>query len=451
MADIFYHGVWRMDWGLGNPNKTAAIIAEIMILVWWLAYWRKWGFWAAVGIFTALGVCLIHTFSRGGVVALTTGLLALTLATRRSWAWKRCLAIGVAITTMVIVACGIGASDRYGQGIASPDRSIANRLMLWNAAPAMMVDAPDGWGIGNSGTAFMRWYQSTEHIERYRTLVNSHLTWLVEFGWPLRFLYILSWFVVFLLCMPSNSDRWRVIPLAIWITFGVASVFSSVAESIWIWGIPLLSLGVVLGHRVLTQRWPKRISWLWPLAITVMLCLGIVIVGGRTDIYKRGGQIIVGTGTPTVWVVIDERPLGQYGYARAVRNYLDEYPSTQSTVGFVESLSCLPANLRGQKVVVSGRPDGTNGASIHRVMSLAAKVVLLAPSYYPSDVGLDRHAVGDTEVIFGEFSQSRYMTTWSDVVDVRRIPGVGDYYPNWPKLIFSKSEHSTAEGATDTH
>jgi hypothetical protein len=42
VSEIFFNGVWRMDWGLGNPNKTAAVIALLMIAVWALAYFRRW-------------------------------------------------------------------------------------------------------------------------------------------------------------------------------------------------------------------------------------------------------------------------------------------------------------------------------------------------------------------------------------------------------------------------
>jgi len=48
MSDIHFQGIWRMDWGLGNPNTTAALISMLMITVWGLAFIRKgknhWGF-----------------------------------------------------------------------------------------------------------------------------------------------------------------------------------------------------------------------------------------------------------------------------------------------------------------------------------------------------------------------------------------------------------------------
>ena len=73
MDELYFNGIWRMDWGLGNPNKTAALIAILMVAVWGLAYVRKWGFWVAITLFMALGGCLVHTFSRGGLIAAGLG------------------------------------------------------------------------------------------------------------------------------------------------------------------------------------------------------------------------------------------------------------------------------------------------------------------------------------------------------------------------------------------
>lgn len=41
MSDLHFHGIWRMDWGLGNPNKTGALIAILMVAVWMLTLLRR--------------------------------------------------------------------------------------------------------------------------------------------------------------------------------------------------------------------------------------------------------------------------------------------------------------------------------------------------------------------------------------------------------------------------
>ena len=153
MEDIFFNGIWRMDWGLGNPNKTAALIAELMVAVWLLAYARKWGFWVTLGFFVVLGGCLIHTFSRGGLLAAFAGLITLIAFIPRPWPLPRIMTIGVSGLAILAFAIYLNAHERYGQGVIEEDRSIINRAELWRATPAMMVAAPGGWGIGNSGKA----------------------------------------------------------------------------------------------------------------------------------------------------------------------------------------------------------------------------------------------------------------------------------------------------------
>ena len=258
MEDIFFNGIWRMDWGLGNPNKTAALIVELMVAVWGLAYVRKRGFWVAFIFFIILAGCLIHTFSRGGLIAAFTGLITLIAFMQKPWPLKKYVAIGIAVLLMIVFILYLNAHERYGQGVFQKDRSISNRAELWKVAPVMMVDAPNGWGIGNAGKAFMRWYQPADRNEQYRTLVNSHLTWLVEFAWPLRFLYLFAWAAVFLICFPTKKSHWYAVPLGIWLSFCTAAFFSSVAESIWLWILPCLSLAAVIGNRLRIMEWPRH-------------------------------------------------------------------------------------------------------------------------------------------------------------------------------------------------
>ena len=57
----YFDGVWRMDWGFGNPNKTGTFIATLMIAVWSLDSLRKSGFWLALFLNGGLGFCLLHS------------------------------------------------------------------------------------------------------------------------------------------------------------------------------------------------------------------------------------------------------------------------------------------------------------------------------------------------------------------------------------------------------
>lgn len=441
MEDIFFNGIWRMDWGLGNPNKTAALIAELMAAVWGLAYVRKRGFWAAFGFFIVLGGCLIYTFSRGGLVAVFTGLIALIAFVPRPWPLNKCMAIGISILLMIAFTFYLNAHERYSQGVFKEDRSVTNRLKVWKTGPAMMVDAPAGWGIGNAGKAFMRWYQPTHRNELYRTLVNSHLTWLVEFGWPLRFLYLFAWAAVFLLCLPIKKSHWYAVPLGIWLSFGTAAFFSSIAESIWLLIVPCLSLTAVLVSRLRTIHWPRPMAWVVPAGVASLFCVSFLMAGkGGTEINGSKDRVVIGKNVPLIWLTVDERTLGNYGFAKSLRKYLAEHPTDRS-IGIVQSLTSLPEGkgLSGATIVVAGSPEGRNKESMQRLAFSASRLILLAPSYYPQEAGIAFGKKYPVEVIFGEFSQSPFLAAWEETGKVRRIAGTGDFFPTWPQIVFGNA------------
>src|ERR1700722_5010575 len=113
MDDSLYHSVWRMDWGLGNPNKTAALIATLMIGAWGLAHFRKWGFWVALSLFTGLGACLILTLSRGGLVGLVLGSSFVLAWMRRPLSTRHHIAVIIACAILAVFALAANAPSRY--------------------------------------------------------------------------------------------------------------------------------------------------------------------------------------------------------------------------------------------------------------------------------------------------------------------------------------------------
>src|SRR5436190_512549 len=114
---IFFNSVWRMDWGLGNPNKTAALIALLMIAVWGLAYLRRGGFWAALALFTGLGICLMHTMSRGGLIAALLGTLPLLYFAKKPWPKTRIWGLIAAAWIIVGTTLYWNTASRYTQGV----------------------------------------------------------------------------------------------------------------------------------------------------------------------------------------------------------------------------------------------------------------------------------------------------------------------------------------------
>ena len=435
MREFFYHGFWRMDWGFGNPNKTAALIAILMIAVWGAAYLHRWGFWVSLVLFTGLGICQIHTYSRGGILSVCIGLGILLWRLPRPWLLSRVIAVVVSFWMILGTSIYLQAYDRYGQGIEGKDQSISHRIEMWKETPRMMVDAPLGWGIGNSGRAYMQWYQPLDHNEKYRTLVSSHLTWMVEIGWPLRFLYLCGWFAVLIVCFPS-SKGWQSIPFCIWITFLVAALFSSIAESIWLWIVPVASLFVALGVRFLNKNWPQWQTWLIPVASAIVVLIGLFICGSRQGsptIRRSPHEIIIGSGTPGTWVLIDVQVLSK-NYGRKIRRWL---PSS-SSIGFVRSAADLKP-VGGETIVVCGNQKPDELLHLQTILPRFGKIILLNPYFYPQQLSVDP---SKTSVIFSEFSESPSADSWSRVLgeSVIQVAGIADYIDRWPQFIFPKSE-----------
>ncbi len=439
MGETFFNGVWRMDWGLGNPNKTAALIAMLMLAAWWLARVWRWGFWLALALFAGLGACLIHTFSRGGLLALAAGLIPVLRAAQRPWPRGRVMGACLAVWVMIGFAVFLSAHERYGKGVAREDRSIGNRLEIWRRAPAMMVAAPGGWGWGQSGRAYMQWFQEVDAREEYRTLVNSHLTWLVEMGWPLRFLYVACWGWVLLLCLPNRRTGERAVAFGVWLAFGVAAVFSSVAESPWLWVLPTLALGAAVAGRWRSGEWPVGAAWLGPVAAAGAVC-GIFFAAGlgAREVRVLGDCVVVGRGTPSVWVVADEQALGQV-FGRALRRHLRGMPeAARPVVGVARSPASIPDGVAGVTVVVAGTPPAEARAALARFMDGAGRVVFLSPGFHPLEMGWAAGAPWRGEVVFGEFTRSAFVPAWSDRGRVRRVEGAGDYLAAWPEIILNK-------------
>jgi len=437
MQDYYYNGIWRMDWGLGNPNKTAALVAMLMVAVWSFAYIRRWLFWLSLVLFTGLGISLIHTFSRGGVVAFLFGLTPLIYFALRPW--PKCKIIGCIVSIGLILGVSIylDATGRYEEGLTTEDRSITNRLAIWRVAPKMMIDAPYGWGIGNSGKSYMEWYQPLDHIEQYRTLVNSHLTWLVEFNWPSRFLYISSWIIIFFICWPNEGVRPLSIALGIWIAFAVGAAFSSVAESPWLWILPLISLSAALVIRFQCKLWPDLKMW-GLLFVGAGVSMFVLVALGTTssgmDIHAVNGCTILGAKKPTVWILIDDKIMGQ-NYGHILRQYLSSSGSTYS-IGIADSDAALPT-LTGKTVVLAGSIYDME--KLRQILPAAQRIILLNPTFFPQQVGLEKQESRNILVVYGEFTQSPSVNRWASCSNIKRIVGVGDFLPQWPRIVFDKN------------
>lgn len=217
--EFTYEGLVRYGFGFYNPNHAAALICAMLPFVWLLflqtQFWKKlFGF-----LLSAVLVCaLTMTYSRSGIVVLALEAVAFLAATRFK-SWKPFAILGVVIVGLAVL---LGVSERF-----TIDASASNRLQIWQAGLSIFAANPFGVGLGNSGkiaTAFLL----PDGIN-CRTLVNSHLTLLCEYGIFIGVLW-LTFITYAVLGTIKTLSRLRIVAVIAFCGLAVSATFASVFD-----------------------------------------------------------------------------------------------------------------------------------------------------------------------------------------------------------------------------
>jgi hypothetical protein len=280
--DFFYGEMLRWSFGFENPNKAAVIFACLVPLLWaaWLVAFRlrssSWQIISLIGAaigFLALWCCLLLTFSRGGLVAAVSGMSVVSswvwfgmsnrapggwsvILCRRRF-WLSVLLIGVVAAAALALGMGTRSAEVIGD-----DASVGNRIALWSAALQMAYENPGGFGAGRSGAEFMQWYQEVDRTEGYRTMVNSYLTFLVEYGWGSFALLVIMVAALFASTWPQGNAPQALWVVALWaslVAFMVSGIFSTTMEEPVVWILPALATAGLI-RMTIAEGWPPLIS-----------------------------------------------------------------------------------------------------------------------------------------------------------------------------------------------
>ena len=433
--DYYFEGIQRLDWGFGNPNKTAAFIAMLTVASWSACLVWKRLFWIMLPVTALCAVFLLQTVSRGGLVAALIGGLTVVLVLRPRWGWPRWVSVIVAVAGLWAYSSSLGISSRYVQGLGGKeDRSVSNRWLIYQAVPQMLLDAPQGWGAGNAPEAFQQWYQPEGRGETYLNLVNSHFTWLVEWGTGKRLLYSLGWVAVLILTFPQKDRSWWAIVFAVWLTFFVAAAFSSVAHHLWMWPFPLIGLLCVLIDRVWFRKGLNRYAML---GIPVVASLGYALLLGcslflprQAPLHYDGENVIVGNAEASRKIAIigsDKAILGN-----VLGHRLRVYVANNQDAMFVLSENITELQLSCDTVVLAGE--------IMNEIDLTAlsNVVLLNPEMPTNDIN---DVSSPVKVLWGDFHSSHAWYSWQHLaskkhnISLEKIPGEGTYLESWLEHI----------------
>jgi hypothetical protein len=312
--EFFYGGQLRWALGWATPNYAGAFLAAL-IPWFWLVNRRSDGAaprreptgdapgstvaggtgrrfrrvsGAALGwaLELALWFCLAKTYSRGALVA------ALAAAVGWHWLQRRRKDPGRAGTADpppgVRVAAGINGGDlmfrlaivggclvltgfagRLAPWALSADRAVGNRWELWKGGAEMLAAAPlSGWGAGESGQAYMDWFQDLDRSEGYATMVNSFLHLAVDHGLPALGGVLLLGFALLATGMelarlnrqPGEGGRraGAAAAVASLLAWAVANIFTTLWIEPRLWLVPAVALAFLA-----ILSWRDRSSLRW--------------------------------------------------------------------------------------------------------------------------------------------------------------------------------------------
>ena len=266
--------------------------------------------WVGWLLSAALLIPLSLTYSRTGFAVAAIEVLMWALLSGRR---KAAFAFAVVLATVAVAG---GVAMRF-----HPDAAAMNRLSIWWSGLKLSAVNPAGVGMGNSGllvSAFM-----LDGIE-CRTLVNSHLTLLAEFGWIVGgawIVFVLSGISVVtvksgtwcsfvglsLSAFTSSVFDWHVL-------FGIVDVHSH-SNLLLSWVIFILYVGC--GFRLILHSWTlRRILPVLSVAVLIVLLLSFA---QKTDIPVVHDGFVVKKGTSMPFVFRD----GTWSI-RTVLPYLDD-------------------------------------------------------------------------------------------------------------------------------
>ena len=297
MPEYYFQDQLRWSFGFENPNKAAALIASLLALLWVIAQsgWRikrpaiKWALvLLGSGMLCAGWWLLFMTFSRGGIVAAVAGFLYVGWRERHVlFARDNRARLAVMLATVLGIAvlfAGTNAAERSTQWVAKREGSVENRFELWRGGLQMIAQIPQGVGQGKSGAAYMQWFQPLDSKTRYRTLVNSYLTFAVEQGMGI---FALALFSAAMLWHWSDVSRntggmgaMMTGARGSLVAFAVAGFFSTTMEEWVLWAVPIVCAFALLIGTIRSQL-RRSIG-------AVALTSAVISLAGGVGLYASG-------------------------------------------------------------------------------------------------------------------------------------------------------------------
>jgi len=449
----------RLDWfgaGPSSPNKTGAFLALLFVIVWWWAFRFRWGFWLSLLLSIIISVFLLQTGSRGALLALILAIGLLFIfwifdkkqtehtpqQIRVSNILKRYLktdylvrsgAIIISLFILGFYSSQLTIGHRISKMLIGEDESTNVRYSLYKSGFKMIAASHQGWGNKQATKAYKQWYQKLEDDRSYLSLVNSHLTWMVEYGIIFQFFYISGWIMILFICMPLPWMPLQAMGFSSWIVLGVTGIFSSVLTLIWLWVIPVALFIVILLQRFYLKQWPNKQSWKRAIAFLLFLFIGLQLL---TRLIPAQPKIIASVNKITLnkkdcgLLIINpnKKILGdKYGYA--IR---EDIALFKGVTVLLNTNELHHISLNKYSVLLF---SGT--CSIPKLNNFLGRIVCINP-HLDFNVALqEKFKKHKVQIIIGSLENWRNLQIWKNrakqikTMTVIEVPEAQDYIPNW--------------------
>lgn len=437
--DDFWRDGERLKLWFRNPNLAGGFLALCAICALGLLYVRVWPV-KALGALTALAILvpLVKTGSRAALLAFVGG-CCLMAATR----FKALLSRKVLLP---VLACAVlvggylafcGDSGRFTTKLFVEGSSKTSRFPIWREVPRMIADAPLGWGAGNSGKAYIRWYQR-EQTCLLEDLISGHCTFLAEHSWPIRFAYLFVWIVFGLLFFRNALLGRSPVPLGVAGALAFLGVLHPIFSS---WELVSLASVVGLSAVAVWRDWRGVKKFALPSALTAAaVCFLIFAVGrwvptGGGAVPIRGGSaaVCINGSEPATWIVDDDYALhGGYWWllGKEIRDWCGEDPSSRS-VGHAFSAKAVPACCRHLVLVgEAGESFCREWKDVVSGLEGLTDVTFLSPSFLVTDIPPELSARFKVHAVQGGLvARAAQYESRPDFLKV--VPAAALYIPNW--------------------
>lgn len=426
--DFLFNGIVRWNLGWATPNYAGAFLVTIICLLWAVRGNKYKLFILSIAILfeAVLYYSIARTYSRGSLIALLAGVIffisssGLKPITRTWHIWT--------IRFIILIACiaGTGFFNRIDPNHLTSDASISNRLDLWRGGAEMIASAPwVGWGAGESGRAYMNWFQNIDRLEGYSTMVNSYLNISVEYGLILLTCALTFIFMIWTLAWRScrTGDTLAGAAGASITAWAAANMFSTLWIEPGLWVIPSIAIILVIWRvwKLQYQKflWIKLLAASTSVAVmfSIMLYISGIVSAKRYEwVFRphRGGTIemISRKGNDKhapVWHLWADSTIFGFTPGKEVRRWAAEIGECRFYIHQDKNKQITTNDSTGDNIMLCGR-------QAERIVDpglLHFKTLwIVHPTFPPPALAVKFDILKNITVIIPEIDETGLNTTW---------------------------------------